>query len=122
MIRAKLAFNGLQWTCSRCKLQVCNCVVEKNAGGRLAFVLEKRLDFHPSDCPEPSWREGQPPQGYSAAGVGCVSSKVAVAYRIRCHCGCELLSHWQVFTDSNDHIDAKVMVCIPLPEAISPDC
>lgn len=33
-----------------CKLQVCNCVVKKSTGGRLAFVLEKRLGFHPSDA------------------------------------------------------------------------
>lgn len=52
---------------------------------------------------------------------GSVSSKVAVACKMCCR-GFELLSHRQVFTDSNNHIDIKVMACILLPEVISPDC
>lgn len=97
-----------------CKLQVCNSVVKKSTGGRLAFVLEKRLDFHPSD-PMLNLAGGKgratAPRLFIVAGVGyvsvpqSVSSKVAVAYRIHCRCGCELMCHWQVFTDSSNHID-----------------
>jgi len=33
-----------------CNVQVGNWAVTESTGGRLAFVLEKRLDFHPSDA------------------------------------------------------------------------
>lgn len=104
-----------------CKLQVCNCAVKKSAGGRLASLLEKRLDFHPSDATLnlAGGKDNHPKvipclawDGFQFSGLFPVSSTVAVTYRIHCQCGCELLSHWQVFTESNSHIDIKVMACI----------
>lgn len=45
-----LVLMGCSGLVHMCKFQVCNCIVKKSAGGRLAFVLEKRLDFHLSDA------------------------------------------------------------------------
>lgn len=92
----------------------------------MAFVLGNRPDFHPSgailDLPGV---KGSPPKVMLLwdvflfpalfPGRQLLPTGLTVA-------ACELLSHWQVFRDSNNPEGRKVMAGVPFPEVISPDC
>lgn len=94
--------------------------------GRLAFVLGKRLDFHPSgvilDLPGV---KGNPPKVMLLQVVFLFPALfrgrqlLPTGFTVT---ACELLSRWQDFRDSNYPKGRKVMPCVPFPEVISPDC
>lgn len=89
----------------------------------MALVLGKRLDFHPSgvivDLPGV---KGSPPKVMLLWDVFLLPALLRGRHTGFTVPACELLSRWQVFTESSNPVGRKVMACVPFPEVISPDC